>query len=570
MNTILSIINKRSENTHFTTVFFTAVLLFMLFYCIIDVLSYGYIDICNKNFKVGEMNNYMGEYVDKKLKKAVFLYPFYEGMSGDLIFYSVVEFLFLSKVKMFSAETIAQILFITAIVDLLFELPSLLIIRRIGNSKATILGSFFPLVSIVMITFSSSIPMITVGNIFFISSLNFQHMSSISIRNNLAAIGKQEYFVQLSSKSNLVYSVLSMLATLVSVYLFTVSPYLPSLICIVICIATFILSFFESDYSHVKKDTNSPLFRRSGKIKVNSLIIILILSYCLFFCLISIFNSNSNLLLQDKLFDTFKKNTAIYIFGAIIWIAKIARICVNAILSRRKSLLPQRTLVIGGLAFMISMFAIGHAGIFIKNTIICSAVIGLSMLAVAIIRDPLRIYIRYISLNTGSPQTQQFLLTMLDFGQSVISVILNAMVLFVLKRTDISHLFIVIGFVSSIEFLSLILFYIKLKERSGRLKLKYKLNRQNITEIINHATIFCNSKHQNSKKIIAHTLMLEETLLNILDKNHGEMVAIIFEIKSETIFASVEINGEKIDPFIQNTTHDSYQQQLYENLISYK
>ena len=43
----------------------------------------------------------------KKIKLALRLYPFYEAVSGDLLFFSVIQTLFFSRVKGFSAADIA-------------------------------------------------------------------------------------------------------------------------------------------------------------------------------------------------------------------------------------------------------------------------------------------------------------------------------------------------------------------------------------------------------------------------------------------------------------------------------
>ena len=89
---------------------------------------------------------------EKRIKRAIWLYPLYEAASGDLLFYSVIETLFLTLVKGFTVQEIAAIVFITDLADLLLEYPTYRIIRRIGNSRAVTAGGILPLISIVMIT----------------------------------------------------------------------------------------------------------------------------------------------------------------------------------------------------------------------------------------------------------------------------------------------------------------------------------------------------------------------------------------------------------------------------------
>ena len=65
----------------------------------------------------------------KKIDLASKLYVFYEAISGDLLFYSVTETLFLTLAKGFTAPQIALLFFISSVADLLLEYPSYLIIR---------------------------------------------------------------------------------------------------------------------------------------------------------------------------------------------------------------------------------------------------------------------------------------------------------------------------------------------------------------------------------------------------------------------------------------------------------
>lgn len=96
----------------------------------------------------------------KNARWAIRLYPIYEAMTGDLLFYSVIEILFLTLVKGFSDEQIALLFLISDVADLALEYPTYRIIRKLGNSKAVIVGALMPLISIVLITIGNSLPVV--------------------------------------------------------------------------------------------------------------------------------------------------------------------------------------------------------------------------------------------------------------------------------------------------------------------------------------------------------------------------------------------------------------------------
>ena len=80
----------------------------------------------------------------KKIQKALKLYPFYEAVSGDLLFFSVIQTIFLTLVKGFSAEQVATVILISDFLALALEYPSYKLIQCWGNSRSIIVGGILP------------------------------------------------------------------------------------------------------------------------------------------------------------------------------------------------------------------------------------------------------------------------------------------------------------------------------------------------------------------------------------------------------------------------------------------
>ena len=299
---------------------------------------------------------------EKKIKRAVQLYPLYEAASGDLLFYSVIETLFLTLVKGFSVQEITAIIFMTDLADLLLEYPSYRIIRRIGNSRSTVLGGILPLISIIMITAGRTLPVIVIGNIFFTAAGNFQSMAGAGARNNLVLTGEKDRYAGLFSRSNILFSVTSMLAATLMPFAFTYNRYLPSAICILLYAAIAVTAFLIPDYSESKGVLPAEEERKKATGRIGKGLLLLLAVFSGFFCAGSVFGSNTQLFLSGRLGEMLSEQETIFIYGAIIWLSRAVKLGANVILSRILDLTKERIVVISSTCLFAAFLTIGVSG----------------------------------------------------------------------------------------------------------------------------------------------------------------------------------------------------------------
>lgn len=77
----------------------------------------------------------------EKIKKFNTIFPWYDGLSGDLLFWAAIDTLFLTVVKKFNASQIVSLTTVSLITCILLQLPLLKAIRKIGNTNSVKLGS---------------------------------------------------------------------------------------------------------------------------------------------------------------------------------------------------------------------------------------------------------------------------------------------------------------------------------------------------------------------------------------------------------------------------------------------
>ena len=186
---------------------------------------------------------------DSRIKKFVKLYPWYAGLSGDLLFWIAIDTLFLTIVKGFTEVQIVSLTTISLFSCIILQFPFLLIIKKIGNYNSVWVSSAMMLLSSFLLTFGRGYVFIAIGKIVYESSFIFHNMESVILKNNLEVIEKSDDFVKIKARQNTIYSVITMLISFVASILFNWFNYLPMILCMAFCLVVFIMSFYIKDYS---------------------------------------------------------------------------------------------------------------------------------------------------------------------------------------------------------------------------------------------------------------------------------------------------------------------------------
>ena len=102
-----------------------------------------------------------------KAKRSVAIFPFYYGLSADLIFYVAINTIWLISVKGFSAVQMNLLSTVGALIGLTCQLPILFVIKKIGNIAAIRIGAFLLLISSILFTFGTSYTYFVIGEAFY-------------------------------------------------------------------------------------------------------------------------------------------------------------------------------------------------------------------------------------------------------------------------------------------------------------------------------------------------------------------------------------------------------------------
>ncbi len=510
---------------------------------------------------------------DGKIKLALKLYPIYEAMSGDLLFYSVIEMLFLTLVKGFSNSEIALILVIVNAADLALEYPSYRLIRRLGNSRSVVLGGIMPVLAIVFLTLGQSIVPVIIGNILFVSAGNFQSMACAGARNNLSLTGERNNYAKLFSRGNMIYTGLSMAAAIIAPFMFSCNRYLPSAVCFITYVLIAVISLYIPDYTEKgfrntrSKDDDKKNYTK--KVKLSAVFKYILGVFCIYFCAIIVFSNNSELLMSNTLGCMFDENRTIFIYGAVIWISRIIRFITNAFISSIIDKYKEKVVIAGSFILLISFALTGLSGIFFRGTMQGFLVIAAMYIIVkGIIWDPMRILLRMKAVDTNSKKRQQLMLTLLNAGQSVVSIIMRLIVLAAMNIAGLEYVFPVFALIMAAELVLAIKLAGEMKKEKELLKYETVLSEEEIDNTVQMIVDLLERSGMERKLVLSYRLIVEERLLERLKDGHrGEDVMIVLTLKQDELDITLTAGGEQIDVFGGPKSSDEFSSKVFSRLF---
>lgn len=383
------------------------------------------------------------------------LFPWFAGLSGDLLFWIAIDTLFLTVVKDFSASQIVSLTSISLITCILLQVPLFNIIKKIGNTKSVRFGSFLLLMSSILLTFGTSYIIIVIGKILYEVAFTFQNMINAILKNNLELQNRESEYIKFRTNANTIYAIVTMLISFIASIMFNINNYLPMIGCITFCFACFLLSFNIVDYSNndciknINKQKTKD--RRYKKIKYPKVILFIIISYGLFYPIVNSGQSNGKLFIQQELLKKFNVEKTALIIGAILCVSRIVRVISNILFNKIHKKYKDKVSIL--LPFLLSvslcLMIVGYLVSF--STILKFFAMSLGYVIILFIRDPFKVYMQDLALKKSEKDQQQSLLTTLDLSRKVVRAIISLSFTAILVNNPMIIVIIILIILSIIE-----------------------------------------------------------------------------------------------------------------------
>ena len=356
--------------------------------------------------------------MNKSANRFLKVFPWYSGLSSDLLFYIAIDTLFLTLVKKFSAAEIVSLSSLSQLICVLLQFPVLFIIKKIGNTASVRTGAFFMLFSAVLISFGKSYYIVLLGRIAHDVSVIFRSASIVALENNLELLDREGDFVRYRTSANTVYAVITMLISFVASYMFNLNNYLPMICCITTCAMGFVLSLFMKDCSSYNRVSHKKKSGVKVKIHYNKIIIISIILYAFFYSIVTNGQSEGKLFIQQQVLLDFDVEQTSLIIGAILCVSRVIRVISNIVFEKlyKKYLHKMGVVLPALLGTSIGLLLLGS---FIPHIIVKILVMSVGYVIILFIRDPFRLYMQDVIFANTPKEQHQTLLTVLEFGVKI-------------------------------------------------------------------------------------------------------------------------------------------------------
>lgn len=172
------------------------------------------------------------------------IFPYYKGMGWDPLFYSAIIFLFLTEVKGIAPAKVMYAESIYSLFLLLLQIPSAILVEKIGSRKALILGTTFATIQIGIMIFVNNFWYLVIA--YFMSA--FGNALKDIARNTLLydstkiCKGKNS-FGNINSKGSSLSYALSAITSVFTGYLFVINPYIPIVLSTFISLLAIIIAY---------------------------------------------------------------------------------------------------------------------------------------------------------------------------------------------------------------------------------------------------------------------------------------------------------------------------------------
>lgn len=404
---------------------------------------------------------------EQKLTKFNKIFPWYAGLSGDLLFWIAIDTLFLTVVKKFTASQIVSLTSVSLITCIILQVPLLNIIKKIGNTKSVRLGSFFLLLSSILLTFGTNYITIVIGKTIYEIAFTFQNMINAILKNNLELQNRENEYIKYRTNANTIYAIVTMIISFVASFMFNVNNYLPMIGCITFCLICFILSHSMIDYSKndcIKTVKEEKKKNKVQKIGLTRVIIFIIISYGLFYPIVNSGQSNGKLFIQQELLKNFNVEKTALIIGAILCISRIVRVISNILFNKIHKKYNEK---VGFLlpVLLSSSLSLIAGGYFVTSSIILKIlVMSFGYIIILFIRDPFKVYMQDLVLKKAGKEYQQSLLTILDLSRKIVRSIMSLSFTAILLNNPMIIVIVILLILSIIEiFISLYLYKMLIK-----------------------------------------------------------------------------------------------------------
>lgn len=398
---------------------------------------------------------------NKKINTSIKIYPLFYGLTADLIFWIAINTLFLTTVKHLSAAQINSIETIGTGVGIIFQFFIIKIVRKIGNLKAVRLGTILLFMSATINTIATSYLGLLMAEICYTIGFVFKAMDNVILIKNLKHLNRSNEYIKFQTKGSTIYSMTTLVISLLSGFLFNVNPYLPMIICMVICFINILLTYYLYE---VPSNNSEEIKIDNKKISFNKSIILMILLYGAFYAMVAVGQKNSKLFIQLNMQDFLSLDKVAIYMSIFIFLSRISRLTSNLVFLKVYDKLKNKIVFLFEI-LLCSAFSLLLIGNFIGRNMLGIIIMAIGFFLYLVIRDPFSNYMRKILFDNSKEEVHDKIINYISLSRKIFTLIYGLIISMML--INLSYVYVMsLLLILSVSLLIIIIKIYNLIERS--------------------------------------------------------------------------------------------------------
>jgi len=374
------------------------------------------------------------------------------GTSDDLMFWALMDTLFLSVVKGLDAVQISLIFSIAYWIAPLLRIPCFYFLKKVDNGTRAMIACVLFLLASLALTFGNSMFFYVLGQILYSISPAFFDAADVMLKDVCRSSEPAADYVQQRLSANVMYTVISIVTALLLNPLMEINNYLPMYLCVAMRIFSLIYSFRVRSMHQWKmaetKDTGRPHsapMRKSTKMYLICSIFVVVF--------LTLAGTNLKIHFQSTLGAVFPEDQVVKVFSYVILGTRFAKLAGNFLgkLLGKFTTENQKTLVLLA-ALAISCPALAAVSSFLSgNEAVLLA--GVGLLLRFVFYDPLQTYSTNNLIDRLNSQQAANILFLKRTLLDVVKAFFSTIITFILAKSGMQ---LVLVLLSAIAFLILL------------------------------------------------------------------------------------------------------------------
>ncbi len=367
----------------------------------------------------------------KKNKRKIYLFLIYKAIALDYFFFYAIDSIYYNEVKSMTFSEISLIVTIFSLCYMIVSIPLVSVVRKLGTVRSSQLGTFFYLISALMIFINPLT--IYISQLFFAIGLALKGPSESKIlKDNLKMFGLSGNYSKYTSIVQLCYAFVGAGATFASGYLYSAWCYAPIVCCCGLLAIGFVMSFFiKNEKELYKKQNHLPLHNTKREkfeffklFKYHTTWLLFFFS-AIMFALIACSMDINKMVFQELAFSTIT-------ITAVITVARIVRGATAFGFGVLYKKLGFKSVYIVLSVLLLGTLSIGLGGLFTTGTT-ALLLLGAGTVLLYCTRDPFSLIREDFVMNSNGLTKRQTLLQITNLGsytgRFVVSLVLSYILL---------------------------------------------------------------------------------------------------------------------------------------------